>query len=325
MASSSKGKAVEIDFDVAILLDHFDGVVENGERGEAEEIHFEEADTLEGVHVVLRGDFVAVGLVDGNEFGERLRRDDHAGGVRGGVTGKAFEAQSDLHQIFEALVGIDGGFELRRFLEGDFEFDAERGGDELGEAIDFAVRNVHGAADVFDGGFGGHGAEGDDLGDIVAAVFLGDVIDELAAAAHAEIDVDIGHGNALGIEEALEEQIVLERIDVGDAQRVADETAGGGTATGADGNFLGARVLDEIPNDQEVAFIVHLLDHFDFGAEAALVLGKRIAKQILLGETLELRNALGKTFAGDFFEIAAGSVACGNLELREGRWGCDRS
>src|SRR5208337_2249237 len=270
-----EGQGVEVDFDLAILLDHFDGVVENGERSEAEEIHFQEADALEGVHVVLRGDFVAIGLVDRNEFSERLRRDDDSGSVRGSVTGKTFESKGDLHQIFQAFVGVDGGFELRRFLEGDFEFDAERGGDELGEAIDFTVRNVHGATDIFDGGFGRHGAKGDDLGDIFAAVFLGDVLDELAAAAHAEVDVDIGHGNAFRIEETFEEKIVLERIDVGDAKGVADEAASGGATTGTDRYFLCARVLNEIPNDQEVTLIVHLLDHFDFGAEAVLVLRDR--------------------------------------------------
>ena len=88
-----EGQAVEIDLDAAILLDHFDGVVENGERGEAEEIHFEQADALERVHVVLRGDFIAVCLVNRDEFGERLRRNDHACCVRGSVAGEAFEAQ----------------------------------------------------------------------------------------------------------------------------------------------------------------------------------------------------------------------------------------
>jgi len=39
-------------------------------------------------------------------------------------------------------------------------------------------------------------------------VFLGDVLDDLAAAHVVEIDVDVGHGDALGIEEALEEQAV---------------------------------------------------------------------------------------------------------------------
>ena len=90
-------------------------------------------------------------------------------------------------------------------------------GDQLGEAVDFGEVHVEDAADVLDGGARAQGAEGDDLRDLLAAVLLGDVLDDFAAAARAEIDVDIGHADALGIEEALEEQAVLQRIDVGDA------------------------------------------------------------------------------------------------------------
>ena len=56
-----------------------------------------EADALERVHVVLRGDFIAVGLVDGHQFGKRLRRDHHTGGVGRRVARKAFKAKGDLH------------------------------------------------------------------------------------------------------------------------------------------------------------------------------------------------------------------------------------
>ena len=200
-----EGEAVEFDLYAAILLDHLYGVVEDGEGGEAEKVHLEEADALESVHVVLRGDFVAVGLVNGEEFGEGLRGDDHAGGVRGGVPREPFQAQCHFHQILELFVGVHSGLQLRGFLESGIEFNAESGGNEFGEAIHLEIGDVHGAADILNGGFGGHGAEGDDLRDIVAAVFLGDVFDELAAAAHAEVDIDIGHGDALGIEEPLEE------------------------------------------------------------------------------------------------------------------------
>ena len=80
----------------------------------------------------------------------------------------------------------------------------------------------------------------------------GDVLDHFAAAALAEIDVDIRQRDALGIQEALENQVVRDRIDVGDAQAVGDEAAGGGAAAGADRNALFARVADEVPDDQEV-------------------------------------------------------------------------
>jgi len=37
--------------------------------------------------------------------------------------------------------------------------------------------------------------------------FLRDVFDQFAASPHAKVDVDIGHGNAFGIQEAFEEQL----------------------------------------------------------------------------------------------------------------------
>ena len=81
-------------------------------------------------------------------------------------------------------------------------------------------------------------AEGDDLRDLLAAVLFGDVLDHFAAPVRAEIDIDIGHADALGIEEALEQQAVLQRIDIGDLHGVADQAAGGRTAARTDGNAI---------------------------------------------------------------------------------------
>ena len=62
------------------------------------------------------------------------------------------------------------------------------------------------------------GAEGDDLGDAVAAVLVLDVGDHLLAPFLAEVDVEVGHGHPLGIEEALEEQVVAQGVQAGDQQ-----------------------------------------------------------------------------------------------------------
>ena len=131
------------------------------------------------------------------------------------------------HQLANLAVFFHGLAQLRRIFDGLIECDVELRGDHLGDAIDIGVGDVHGAANVLDGGFGGHGAEGNDLGNVVAAVLLRDVVDDFAAAIHAEIDIDIRHGDALGIQEALEEQLVLQGIDIGDAEGVGDQRSGG--------------------------------------------------------------------------------------------------
>ena len=100
----------------------------------------------------------------------------------------------------------------------------------FGELRDAGQRDVEDPADVLDGGAGGHGAEGADLGHALLAVLAADIGDDLLAAVLAEVDVDIGRLAAVGIEEALEQQVVLQRIDVAELEHVADEGAAGRAA-----------------------------------------------------------------------------------------------
>ena len=150
------------------------------------------------------------------------------------------------------------------------------------------------AAHVFDGGARAQRVEGDDLRHLLAAVFLGDVLDHFAAAVHAEIDVDIGHADALGIEEALEQQAVLQRVDIGDRHGVADQAAGGRTAARADGDVLRFGVADEVPDDQEVARELHLLDHLDFAIQALGVFGEIVLEHALGAHGFEARRGASR-------------------------------
>ncbi len=184
-----------------------------------EEVHLQQADALDLLHRPLRRDFVAVALVERRVVGDRSGRDDHAGGVDAGVAatcprGGCPMSSSSLTRGSWSCICFRTGFSIERLLQRH----VERGRDLLGDAVDFRVRHVHGAADVAHHGLGLHRAEGDDLRDVLAAVLPGDVVDDLAAAALAEVDVDIGQRHALGVEEALEQQVVVQRIDVGDLQ-----------------------------------------------------------------------------------------------------------
>ena len=129
----------------------------------------------------------------------------------------------------------------------------ERRRDLLGDAVDVGIRHVERAADVPHHGLRLHRPEGDDLRDVLAAVLPRDVVDHFAAPPLAEVHVDIGQRHALGVEEALEDEIEVDRIDVGDAHAPRDERAGCRSAARADRNAFLARVADEVPDDEEVA------------------------------------------------------------------------
>ena len=190
-----------------------------------EEVHLQQADALDLLHRPLRRDFVAVALEERRVVGDRAGRDDHARGVDAGVARHALEALAHLEHVVDARIVLrhlaQDGVLGQRLVERH----VERRRDLLGDAIDVGVGHVHRAADVADHRLRLHRAEGDDLRDVLAAVFCGDVVDHLAAAPLAEVDVDIGQRHALGVEEALEDQVVVQRVDVGDAQRPRDQAA----------------------------------------------------------------------------------------------------
>ena len=150
-----------------------------------------------------------------------------------GVPRHPLQAPGDGEQLLDALVLLLHLLEGRALLERLGERHVERRRDGLGDAIGVGVRNLHHARDVADDGPRLHGPEGDDLRDVLAAVLAGDVIDDLATAALAEVDVDIRQRHALGVEETLEDQVVLDRIDVGDPQAVGDEAARRRTSAGS--------------------------------------------------------------------------------------------
>ena len=111
----------------------------------------------------------------------------------------------------------------------------DRGRHRLGDAVGHRVAGLaeEHPRRVLDRGLRLDRGVGDDLRDPVLAVLLGDVADHLAAPALVEVHVDVGHRDALGVEEPLEDQLVLDRVEVGDAQDVGDERARRRPAAGA--------------------------------------------------------------------------------------------
>ncbi len=88
-----------VDCDACGGLDQLQRIVDDGERGQAEEVHLEQAHLFDGLHVVRGDDGVVFGAGDGDEFGERLGRDDDAGGVNACAAHEAFETDGGVDEF----------------------------------------------------------------------------------------------------------------------------------------------------------------------------------------------------------------------------------
>ena len=293
---------LKVQLDPFFFVDALHGLVQHGQRGKGQEIHLQQADSFQIFHAVLRRDFVLVRLVQGNNLDQWFRGDDDAGRVRGSVTGQPFQPLCDLDEprdlrIFHLLA------QPRFLFDCLVNCDFQVVGDQLRNTVHVPVRNVQRSADVPHDAFGSHSSEGDDLAHIVTAVFPAHVVQDLGAPVHAEIHVDVGRRDSFRVEKAFEEEVILERVDIGDPQAVSHQAADHRAPSGPDGNAIVASILDEVPDNEEVAGELRLLDHFNLGCEPFLVSRERILKQPSPCHPLQLGAPALKTLTHNLLEI----------------------
>ena len=254
--------------------------LQDGQRRQPQEVELHQAGGLHVVLVVLaHGRLAARLLVQRREIGELARGDQHAAGMHADVARHAFELlrqrqqRLDVFFLFQPLgqhrLGLDRAVDrdvLPRLVR-----------DQLADAVAEGVAHVQHPADVADRGARRHRAEGRDLAHRVLAVLVLDVVDHAVAVALAEVDVEVGHRHALRIQEALEQQVVLQRIEVGDLERIGDQRAGAGAAARPDRAAVVLRPVDEIAHDQEVAREPHLQDGVDLEVQPF-----QVARQLVL-------------------------------------------
>ena len=288
-----------------------DGVHDDVERAQAEKVHFQKPQRFQRAHGELGGDHIVVGL-QGHVVDHRLAGDEYAGGVGGGVARHALELFRRVDDLAHALVALVDAAQLRGEGEGALQRHAQFKGHQLGQTVRLLIGQVHHPAHIADDGAGGHGAEGDDLRHVVLPVAAAHVVDHLPAALVVEVHVDIRHGNALGIEEALKEQVVLDGVDGGDAQTVGDDGARAAAAPRPHAHAMGARVVDKIPDDEEVIHVAHAGNDAQFVFHALARIPAALA--VALPEALfaqgaqigkRVRLALGQ---GKFRQVRGGEV-----------------
>ncbi len=261
----------QLDAVAGVELDHLEAVVDDRQVAQAQEVHLQQAERLAGRVVELRDDrAVGVAAHDRDVVGDHLGRHDHAGGVDAGLPDQALQAapevdgRLDVDVFFVEFAQLTGLVVARVVAvedAGERDVLAHDGGRErLGDLVAEGVGVAQDAAGVLDGRFRLDRAEGGDHGDLVGAPLLGDVADHVAAPALVEVDVDVGHGDALGVEEPLEVEAVRDRVEVGDAHRVGDQRARRRTTAGADPDAVVLGPHDEVGDHEEVAREAHLDD-----------------------------------------------------------------
>ena len=108
------------------------------------------------------------------------------------------------------------------------------------------------------------------MGNMLPPIFGNDVADYLLASVILEVHVDVRHLLAFQIQETLEDQSERERVDVGHAEAVQDQTCRGAAPDGEKDVVL-ADEAGYVPDHQEVVIEVGLPDDFKLIPQTVLL------------------------------------------------------
>ena len=120
-----------------------------------------------------------------------------------------------------------------------------------------------------------------------------------------------------GVQEALEEEVVLQGVDVGDSKREGDQGTRRRASARADGNVVFPGVTDEIPGDEEIAGKAHLLDDPDLPLQALVVRLRAEFGERARAAPSELLEAPIEPVATDLREVGDQRLAFRHRKLRQ--------
>ena len=114
------------------------------------------------------------------------------------------------------------------------QFNARFIRDKLCQHIGFRQGKIKGSRNILDTHLGRHGAIGDDLSDLISTVFFYYIINYFLPSFIIEVSINIGHRLTVGIKEPFEEQVIFNRIDIGDTNAIGYHTSSSRSPAGPD-------------------------------------------------------------------------------------------
>src|SRR5699024_3781354 len=106
--------------------------------------------------------------------------------------------------------------------------------------------------------------EGNNLSNLVFAPALRRVLDHLTATAVIGVNIDIGIGGTIWVTKALKQQVVFNRVYIGNGQGISHQCTSGRTTAGSYPDTNGSGVLNNLGNDQEVGRVALHINDGDF-------------------------------------------------------------
>ena len=251
---------VKVNFETCSLFNTLHRILDHGQGTEAQKVHLQKSQLLDGGHVILGSHRIAV-PAERHEILDGFPADHHAGRMHGSMPGQTLEPPGHIDQIPDLLVFLIEFPEIRTDLQRLIYGNPQIRGDGFSHHVAGLIGQIQRPSHITDNVPCSHGTKGDDLYHLILAVFFRNVINDLLPSLIGEVNVNIRHGHALRIEEALKDQLIPDGIDIGDTKGIGNDTSGRRSAPGSHTDAMASGIANEIPDDQKVIHIAHVPDH----------------------------------------------------------------
>ena len=225
----------------------------HAQRTQAQEVHLKQTQIRRVVAVILRNNAATFGVaLHGNVVSHGVAANDSRARMHALAAHVALNRACSVDDFFSLGLFVVGlleiGIRLERLVDGDAQFVA----DHFAQAVAHAIRLAKHAGRVANGVLRLQLAERDNARHVVFAIEFLDMLNDFLASLVLEVDVDIGHLNAFGRQEALEQQAVRQGIEVGNAHGIRANSACSRATARAYGNAVLSRPADVFLNNEEV-------------------------------------------------------------------------
>ncbi len=205
----------QVDLDALVLGHQVDAVVQRREHAEPEQVELHQTDCRAVVLVPLQHAAVLHPRpLHRAHVGDRPVADHHAAGVDAHVPRQVRDLHRQVDHRFGNILDVGRLGQVAPLA------------DLLAPGVLLALREPQRAGHVAHRAAAAVGDDVGDLGGVVAAVAVVDVLNGLLPQVRFDVDVDVGRPVARRGQEPLEQQLVGDRVDVGDAEGVADRRVG---------------------------------------------------------------------------------------------------
>ena len=284
------GQQPQININTVILLNVFHRIIQDSQSAQPQKVHLQKPQLLHQVLFKL-GNQRTIGNHDGHVIGNGIPGNHDACRMLAAVPAKPFHPLCHVHQPLHADIFLIELAKLVHAVQSRLQSHLGAAGNQLGYPVPLGIGHAHGPGHIPDGILCLEGAKSNNLAYMVLPIPLLHIINDFLPAHIAEIYINIRHGNPLRVQEALKEQVILQRVQIRNPQGIRHDAAGSGASPRPYRYIDAPGVVDKIPHNQEVAVKAHAVDYAQLIVQPLLHLLSDIfvaLRQVLLAELPEV-------------------------------------